>query len=376
MATFTEGVAAALRTFPCIALANAAYANGAAGRIFGPTSTTGPQAAIAALRRALGCDPDDDPEPPEPPFAGGQCDGELYIGSATYVQSGTTQTVFFKAWGPIGGFTSGSSDGTPGVGLLSRGSIIRTGTAYTCVGGIPPTLGAFEYRQFAFGTAVSEPAIASITACGEDDCGDLPPVFPPAEPIEIDIDVTYNIDEGDEITVTIPFVFAPINVDIVGRFNIPFTLDVGGIELSGTVEISPEFNVNFNPPAAPRGTDDEPDDILPGPPADEVEPREFDNRIIGVLVLATIVGEQQLTTIATTDIPPIFAPRAGSIKFAYSIGNSTAWSNDIDVKGGRSFIPCPFSQGADGVAVSPGPGVDVQWQEITGPPLATVADLV
>jgi len=92
-------------------------------------------------------------------------------------------------------------------------------------------------------------------------------------------------------------------------------------------------------------------------------------------VQSSLSGEQQLTTIATQNIPTIFAPRAGSIKFAYSVGASTFWSNDIDVKGGRVFIPCPFSQGADAVAVSPAPGVVLNWVEITGPALATVADL-
>jgi len=191
----------------------------------------------------------------------------------------------------------------------------------------------------------------------------------------VNIDVTYNNEEGDTVNVTLPFIFSPINVDATGRFNIPFTFNAGGVNFSGTLQIAPEFNVTINPPTAPRATDDPVDELDPGPPEDEVEPVELDEKIIGVVVTATLTGEQQLTTIATQNIPTILAPRGGSIKFAYSFGAATFWSDDIDVKGGRTFIPCPFSQGADAVAVSPAPGVVVNWVPIRGFPLATVADV-
>jgi len=375
MATFIEGVKSALRFAPCIALGNAEWAYGAAGRIFpfGPAEEG--IATVRALRRFIGCNPDNDPEEPQPPFQGGQCDGQLYVGSYTYTQGNNPPiTARFKAWGPIGGAVEGTdSNGTPGVGLISRGDLTQNSPAFQCGVGGNPTLGTLTYRQFA--SNATNPSIQSITPCGADNCGGLPPVLPPPTNININIDVTYNNEEGDEINLTIPFIFAPINVDINGRFNIPVTFNLGGVEFSGTVTIAPEFSVTINPPQAPTGTDNPTDTLPPGDPEDEVEPREFDDKVIGVVVQSSLSGEQQLTTIATANIPTIFAPRAGSIKFAYSIGASTFWSNDIDVKGGRVFIPCPFSQGADAVAVSPAPGVVLNWVEITGPPLATVADL-
>lgn len=164
-------------------------------------------------------------------------------------------------------------------------------------------------------------------------------------------------------------------MDFNGNFRLPFTFDFGGNTFTGNFNLNPEFSLTINPPALPPGSDQGTDELPPGDPADEVEPLPVDEKIIGVVVTSSIVGEQQFTTILTQGMPNILAPRAGSIKFAYSLGATTFWSNDIDVKGDRIFIPCPFSQGADAVVVSPAPGVALQWVPISGPPLATKADL-
>jgi len=208
-----------------------------------------------------------------------------------------------------------------------------------------------------------------------DDCGGPPPIFPPPVNIDIDVDVTYNIDDGTEVTVTIPFIYAPITTDINGFFRIPFTFEFGGIEFSGNIGFNPEFNVNLDPQTGPRGIDSPLTD-LPGPDVEvPVSPSTYRQRVVGVLVQSVLVGEQQLTTIFTENIPQILAPRCGSVKFGYAIAGRSFWSPDIDIKDRNCFIPCPFSQGADTVAASPAPGVALNYVPIFGAPLATVADL-
>lgn len=373
MVTFAEGVKNALRTFPCFALRNGEYAYGFAARIF-PLSPAGSVAdGVNSLRRLLGCDPTDDPPPPEPPFTGGQCSGVLY----NITWSGTTYP-FSDCSGPMN--VGSNLIGVPGPITNLRGEIDPVAPNPPCAS---QNIYYFDFgpsaqRQTLFGQtngAVLNSFTVTRTDGQPDDCGNPPVSYPPPSDIDIDIDVTYNIEDGPDITVTVPFIFSPVIVDLSGNFSAPFTFNFGGLDFSGTLRISPKFNVYINPPTAPRGTDDGTEDLPPGDPDEDVEPTPVDEKIIGVAVVSALVGEQQLTTITTENIPTIFAPRAGSIKFAYSVGVSTFWSDDIDIKGSRTFIPCPFSQGADAVAVSPAPGVNVVWRSITGYPLATVNDL-
>jgi len=373
MVTFAEGVKSALRAFPCFALANGEYAYGFAGAIF-PLSPAGRVAdGIGQLRRLIGCDPDDDPPEPDPPFTGGQCDGVCYEVTVTSDSSGNE---VIQTRGPIGGVRGITLPGGGSLEIFSRSGVNFTNST-SCLG-----LDIPAWRPTGLGgtawAADQNPRIVSVAVKDNivpDDCGDPPIIYPPPTNINTDVDVTYNIEEGDEVTVTIPFVFAPVNVDLSGNFRIPFNFEFGGFEFSGTLEIAPSIEVNINPPSAPRGTGDGTDDLPGGDPGDEVDPTPPSEKIIGVAVVSVLVGEQRLTTIATTDIPTIYAPRAGSIKFAYSIGVSTFWSDDIDIKGERTFIPCPFSQGADFVAVSPAPGVEVDWRAVTGYAIATTADV-
>lgn len=366
MATFAEGVKTALRAFPCFALANGQYAYGFAARIFPLTPAGAIADGIGGLRRLLGCDPVDDPLEPPPPFPGGQCPGVTYQITWTNITPGVGPVNnSINREGPLGLSTALQ----PGEAEADCGVPGRTFNRFTLTspqGDV--TLGS--------GCGVEVTNISPTRLDGQpDNCGSLPPPYPPPNDIDVDIDVTYNIEDGPDITVTVPFTFAPVNVDLSGNFSAPFTFNFGGLDFSGTLEISPEIKVNINPPTAPRGTGDGTDDLPTGDPNNDVEPVPVSEKVIGVAITSVLVGEQQLTTIATENIPAIYAPRAGSIKFAYSVGVSTFWSDDIDIKDDRTFIPCPFSQGADAVAVSPAPGVEVQWRAITGYPLATVNDL-
>jgi len=383
MVSFLDGVKKAVKAFDCFLISGA-------GDIFEglaalpPGDPTFARNTTKALRRLRGCDPENDPVFPPPPFTGGQCPGVPYGARYTWTsQPGATPinyTPFFgqfnpqsrTLYGPLsfagrvlgaGGICSEQlegflvngflSNGAPRQGLLARGGS-------TCLA--PDSLDIITNLSFE-------------RLDDGDECGDGPIIFPPPGDINIDGDVIYNIDEGDDINVNIPFVFAPIYVDVSGNFKFPFTFNFGDVPFSGTFTVAPEVNVTINPPPAPRGTDSPVTD-LPGPDDEiPVTPSTFAERVVGVVVQSTLVGEQQLTTIATEDIPQILAPRCGSVKFGYAIAGRSFWSPDIDVKDLNCFIPCPFSQGADTVAASPAPGVVLNYVPIFGAPLATVADL-
>ncbi len=368
-----------MRGVQCTLLSSSGYILGGVARLPGG-NVEFIENTTRALRRLAGCDPQNDPESPPPPFSGGQCPSRYDVTHRLNGNGVPGPLAVSSLVGPIGGISVRPQP----TDFNTKNAIIQAGGRHTGGFGNPcgtvTEIGAKGYvgttRTFAPGTTVTA-EIVSIEVCPNDpnNCGNPPPVFPPAAPININIDVTYNTEQGDEITVTIPFIFAPVITDITGNFRFPFTFDFGGIEFSGDFSLAPEFTVNINPPPAPRGTDSPitdlpaPDDEIP------VAPSTFRERVVGVVVQARLVGEQQLTTIATTNIPQILAPRAGSIKFGYAIAGRSFWSDDIDIKDLNTFIPCPFSQGADTVAATPAPGVVLNYVPVFGAPLATVADL-
>lgn len=372
MVSFLEGVKNANKAINCFLL-------GAGGNILGGIASLpggSPEFVentTKALRRLAGCDPDDDPPLPPGAFTGGQCAVPYRIIVA--VRNGAT----------------GEPDPNSPFNVGTRtGPLELTNNTPAPTFCVAPNMG-WPSREIRPVSGLQTPIQLVNAACSNfdrfvgvtlervdglpDDCGGPSPIFPPATPTNIDIDVTYNIDDGTEVTVTIPFIYAPITTDISGNFRIPFTFDFGGVEFSGNVSLEPNFNVTINPPPAPRGTDSpltdlpDPDDEIP------VTPSTFAERVVGVVVQSALVGEQQLTTIFTTDIPQILVPRCGSVKFGYAIAGRSFWSPDIDIKDLNCFIPCPFSQGADTVAASPAPGVVLNYVPIFGAPLATVADL-
>ncbi len=363
MITFPEAVRDAVRSVQCALLADNEYVVGSVGRFAGPTRERALD-GINATRRLLGCPMGDDPLPPPPDFTGGQCSNVLYTVNVSYTGSNnqvqTTLTQSFR--GPV------------------RGLFPRPPNEFNSVAVFLESGLATQAPVQMFNTSPANANSGQITSIIRqgglpDDCGNPDPTYPPPISRPTNIDVTYNIDNGDEVNLTIPFIFAPIEANFNGTLRIPFTFDFGGFEFTGNFNFDPNVEITINPPRVPSGSDDGLEDLPAGDPEEEVPELEPDRKIIGVVVTSSLVGEQQLTTILLDGMPNIFAPRAGSIKFAYSLGVTTFWSNDIDVKGDRIFIPCPFSQGADAVVVSPAPGVQLEWIPIRGFPLATVNDV-
>lgn len=372
MATFFEAVAGAARSSLCAIIA----VNDDGARLFrrvipGPASTSDYLNFFAPLRRQLCNDPDYDP--PEPPYTGGQCDAIYQVTFEGVRGNGAVDTPFTRrVHGPLGGTRALASGGSAQLQVECRA--ILTGTT-TCG---PLTPGEFVFRNVGLGGSAYVDGnlnIVSTSICsGVDDCGD-PPVDPPPPPgpVTRPTTVIYNTDEGDEITEEGDFIFAPFfsvgDLDI----RVPFELNLGGVNFKGEVNIAPEFSLSI----APRfnfgggGAGDDPDGLIDVDPEETEEPEEGEDDpvIIGVLVRSEIIGELRATAIATEDQPTIYAPRVGSVSFAIRVGETFAWTPDVDIKNLDCYIPCPAPQGAIDVGASAAAGFAVSYTPVRGRPL-------
>lgn len=315
---------------------------------------------------ALLCDlPTDNLQAAEPPFTGGQCPGVNYrinwSWSAPGFNSGP-QTA--DRVGPLG-FSragTGSLDCGPGGGTYN----VYTVTEAT--GNAPVSLAAGC-------DAVLNNLTVERLDGQPDNCGDPPGEYPtPGDTYNFGGDITYEGDDNTNITVPVVGVFAPIYVDVDGSLRIPVNIDVGGVELTGNLTISPEFTVNLRPKGITSGPG-EPDDpeLGPGQPGVPVPEDEPDvDRIIGVLVFSTLTSNVENSTgFASVGGPTFHVPRLGSVQFAVKTGNSIGWTSDLDVKNLECYIPCPAPQGAIAVRVTPITGVTRTFTPVRGKPLTS-----
>ena len=365
-----DGLGRAIQKLDCAVLGSAAYIFGSLNVLQGLDQGTAAN-VINGYRRLRGCDPANDPVPPPPPFVGGQCP-EVYILSYTALRQ--TGAFFaagsFAVLGPVGGLRVVTTNGTGSLQVFSSGVNVGDTTCPAIV-----SSGSPAWRSASLGgagLANGSATITSLTPCGADNCGDPPP--PPSPPINVnfDVDVEY-VDEGDNIVnITIPVEFSPFSVNFNGDVSFPISFSLGGIDFNGDVSFGPEFDLNVRGPRFNKGGGES---LPDGDPADDRPEAAPEANIVGAVVIAQTVSDNAATSIDFVNGPNIFAPRLGSLKFAYSLGGATFWSGDIDVKGDRTFIPCPFSQGADAIAVSPVPGVTLTATPIRGFPLATIGDI-
>jgi hypothetical protein len=229
-----------------------------------------------------------------------------------------------------------------------------------------------QFRNFSI-TAVIPPVGVP------DSCGNPVPDFPdaPEPPIPpVDVDFTYQDNDGVDVDFNAPITFAPVNIDLNGNVIIPFRIDIDplfNIPINGTLNVNTgdiEFNfgnVNYNPSPFPQpddfDTDDDipdvppsvPDDI-PNPSPDNPEP-ETTTVIRGVIVTVTEYNSD-VTIIGQESNPDIYAPNLGFVNFGITVAGSQAWSHDIPVKNFRQIIECPWLGGATSVAGTPRPGVE------------------
>lgn len=383
MARFIDEAKTAIRAAACAVLSANEFVNGAIGTV-APSVRDAFNGAINGTRALIGCTAPPI-SPPPPPFSGGQCTGTVYsvAGPFSFDSFRCSDGVFQSSTtGDLDDFVGVNFEGPvtaafiEAFGSLCRGFPTGVRAVITDRGGARTRTFQISSQNSTFYRQNFSLSASFVRVSGNPDvCGSVPPVYPPPINIEIDIDVDYDDDDGAPISVTIPVIFTPIVVNLDGSLEIPFSFDFGGFTFDGSLDLSPQLNVDINLPSLPRGTGSGTEGLPPGPPADDVPSEEGERKIVGLVVTASIEANGSITSINTDSIPTIFAPRLGSVRFAYSFGGATFWSNDIDIKGARVFIPCPFDQGADFSSASPIPGVSLNVVQIRGYPVATTDDI-
>lgn len=377
MTAFALGLATALVALRCELIRDDPYTLGAVSRVL-PSTRPAFLRALNQTRRLIGCPTDGDVEEPNAGFTGGQCPGP-YIVTGTYTLGCGASAGETRNWttsGPINGPISGVFAGGDNVWRVQGGTttapIFGTGGGLSLINAPRPGTACNQLPVPA--RAAQNVAITAASPQGfVDDCGSLDGPYPPPINITNDIDVTY-IDDGTEVTVNVPVTFMPITVNFDGTLRVPINVNLGGFEFSGDLNL-PDFNLTINKPALPPGSGEDLSGQGEDGPGETTPPAPPGEKIIGIVVTATQIDQRRVSSYSSPGIPPIFVPRLGSIKFVYSIGTATFFSSDIDIKDRRTFIPCPFSQGADAVIASPNLGVDLSFVPIKGFPLATTNDI-
>lgn len=325
-----------------------------------PGSPSGPTPAGQGLRAARNvlCDepPDDVSDSFSSPFTGGQCNGTIYSVTAQPEKDGEPfgQIRTKQGPGPIGYKQAANENGGSNARISNRDD------PDWFIAGTSEDGAVISYR-------FDDVSVVS----GPDDCGN-PDEIPPEPYLPEDFtdtpDVTYTPPSGPDITIPVPIVFAPVQVDVNGKIIVPVELTFDtDVKVNATLDLSTgDFTIVQDIDITlPTPVDDPtvlPDPVgTPGNPPTEEE--ELENTIIGVYVKTIAIseafkGNQLATATAGSDF---YVPRLASVSFNCEIlsADGLAWTEDIDVKYTDQVIPCPVSWGAKGVSVTEQPGVTV-----------------
>lgn len=332
----------------------------------------------------MACDESDPLDPLDfTPFEGGQCD-------VFYTITATTSADQLFSEGTFDRQKTNSA-------TLTRKGPIRFKQVFESV---DPTIGvklAFPQLYSEFGTPQQgEFGLAQIQADSNryldnfqyqlnvtrldgqpDDCGNQPPYLddiPVGEPVQgPDVPVTYVNNEGDTVTENYSLtIFAPI----IGSGNIvriPVRLESPDVRIDGGIRIGENPSFEFNFPN--RGGGSEIVEGEPGTPADDGSPvidEPGDNgdgqRIIGLLCTATVIDiDTPATVVDQPGSPTLYVPRLGNVYFRVPAGAGVSgWTNAIELKNSRCYVPCPAGQGAVDYTFTPSPGVNLTVVAVYG----------
>jgi len=322
---------------------------------------------------AIGLPLCDDPQsdgPPPPPFSGGQCPGVSYrVAMSVDVHtdgSDCENPSAFRpvrsATGPIRGVRLESS-GTDGPCDEGEGATLFLDASNP--DGSPNSIIIQGVSLDIYANA----RITDITPNGglPDDCGDPTPPPPPPPPPQ-PINFTYVNNEGDEINVEgdlnigIPILIAPFTLVA------PISLNLGGINFDGSVQISPDFNLTISPTFGGGGGGS---DVLPEPIAPDVddptdgepdEPVECRDKPIKALIVSLDFGSDMLATelIQNGSIASIGVPRVATLYFEALAGNRRTRLPGIDLKSRTQLVPAPYNATVVCWRIHTEPGVSIR----------------
>jgi hypothetical protein len=189
---------------------------------------------------------------------------------------------------------------------------------------------------------------------------DVPP-FPPSGDTT-NVNITYVNNEGDNVTelgdlvIFAPVVIAPVTVIA------PIRVDLPDVSFNGNIVLSPDFNIELQPPSFRRGPGDT--DAPPPPENPDTSPTtpqdDSTRQIIGAIATVTSDPSDGLATeVASADGPDLFVPRMGTLSFRVRVAGSLSWTTPIDIKTTRQFIPAPGNVQALDAIASPNPNYSI-----------------
>lgn len=344
LSNWAENVGSAARSTVCSALSTSENLASFLDAIF-PNGTWDNQIA-SGIRRGFCSDPTDAPNPSDfAPFQGGQCT-TLY--RVEYTNPQGFNLAINDLTGPLGFETE----------QVFRGFCPDPFTQYFITfndGATRQSLGDDQQGTTCNKTGMAAVINSVIRQDGQpDNCGSPPPDIPPYSPITINNNVTYidsssqQVTENYDFTVNAPVIIGGILIAPVTVAGNNFTVELG-LTINGGVD----FNFGNGGNTDTQTGSEPPINPIPEPPGNETE-----NRIIAVLVTASVnQSDFTGTIIFQQGNPDIYVPRLGSVSFYVAAGPAAGWTSDIDVKNLRSYIRCPVPQGAINVAATPQPGV-------------------
>lgn len=348
MPNFSDAVGSAVRDGVCGILAVNANIQGWISRNTGLPFAEGPANVATGIRRALCDNPNPVPDIPSDIGNRGQCSDTSYRMDYT-----------FRRFNDQGQLIEERSNDFNFIGPLRDLEFESAGLQF--IGWeAPNNAPGFQEVTFLFDEGAGQSATKTIddivVTSGPDNCGETAPAQPAPiyVPVATPISITYNDNSNNPVTELGDFNLL-VPVFLPGSIQIPVEINLPDVTLNGNLNIDGSIEFNFPPLQQPDDTiTDEP--IPPLPPGQEPEDPETERRIIGVHVFTTLPPNTNVTTIFQEDGPNIFAPRGGSVRFLIIGGGGSSWTEDIDIKGDREYIPCPAPQGAISVVANPLPG--------------------
>ena len=380
MGTIGEGVRYAVGAYFC---ASATVAGGIGKLLSGlPIETNGIQEQLARYRLfACGDDPGGASggggaggswELEQPPFSGGQCEGNNYRITARVEWS--DGVVFESYQQPSGSFTVPGKITNVAIAANGRNIEITHSNGTAVNSDLPRNVNIVSLTNISV-INTSNPA---------DDCGNPPPVRPePVDEVEDSLDVTYDDPFGNPVTLPdLPFKFFKPCINLDG-IRVPFEVQTPFGKICGKVGISPDFPDVIEPSVDIDLCPEQREDL--GYKEEEIKdffefldpfgaPVNFpetdlsgtlssswntdDPPILGVFIRARKTqpqggGKTIILNEPLSSAPNIVVPRLGTIWFEYLIetedGYDSAFSEDIPIKNVNQFIPCPWDFGATGV---------------------------
>jgi hypothetical protein len=358
MVSFPEAVGTAVKSAFCAYLG----ANANAESFFNELSPVDLPETGQFWNRAL-CDRNQALPPTPPPFTGGQCPTTYSIRFERRVRN--SQCDDYGPWnlngplgayqGPISSISTVTSE-SQGGGFLDELRVVAANGTFDI---------AAVSRPEDCGLVAQVRNIEVIRQDGQpDNCGDPtadPPPFPPEGDVT-NVNITYVNNEGDNVTelgdlvIFAPVVIAPVTVIA------PIRVDLPDVSFNGNIVLSPDFNIQLQPPSFRRGPGDT--DAPPPPENPDTSPTtpqdDSTRRIIGAITTVTSDPSSGLATeVASATGPDLFVPRMGTLSFRVRASGSLSWTTPVDIKTTRQFIPAPENVQALDAIASPNPNYSI-----------------